>query len=231
MPGPERVRVVEILATGTNGGAQEHVFSLMTRLDTDALRGIGRRRCRRGSAVRKLAAPRLPVTVIDEPDDAVAVRALTAHLALVRPDVIHTHMYRADIIGTKAAIALGETRPPPALRRLDGPLVAGPLAEDRDLLRQLTPQMDQLIAVSQVDRAQDRRRAPDRRAGPAHLQRRRPPALRPPGAVLHAPRRVRDGARLADRRRRRPARAREGPPDADRGLAARPPRGARTPTC
>ncbi len=28
-----RVRVVEILATGTNGGAQEHVFGLLTRLD------------------------------------------------------------------------------------------------------------------------------------------------------------------------------------------------------
>ena len=34
MPGPKRVRVVEILATGTNGGAQEHVFGLMTRIDT-----------------------------------------------------------------------------------------------------------------------------------------------------------------------------------------------------
>ena len=33
MPGPPRVRVVEILATGTNGGAQEHLFSLLSRLD------------------------------------------------------------------------------------------------------------------------------------------------------------------------------------------------------
>ena len=31
--GRERIRVVEVLATGTNGGAQEHVFGLMTRLD------------------------------------------------------------------------------------------------------------------------------------------------------------------------------------------------------
>ncbi len=28
-----RVRVVEVLATGTNGGAQEHVFNLVSRLD------------------------------------------------------------------------------------------------------------------------------------------------------------------------------------------------------
>ena len=36
------------------------------------------------------------------------------------------------------------------------------------------------------DRAQARRRGPDGGAGQPHLQRRRPPALRPPGAVLHA---------------------------------------------
>ena len=33
VPGRDRIRVVEILATGTNGGAQEHVYSLMSRLD------------------------------------------------------------------------------------------------------------------------------------------------------------------------------------------------------
>ena len=31
--GRGRIRVVEVLATGTNGGAQEHVFGLMSRLD------------------------------------------------------------------------------------------------------------------------------------------------------------------------------------------------------
>ena len=28
-----RVRVVELLATGSNGGAQEHLYSLVTRID------------------------------------------------------------------------------------------------------------------------------------------------------------------------------------------------------
>ena len=48
-----RVRIVEILATGSNGGTQEHLFSLLSRLDRSrydasviALSG--------GSAVRKL---------------------------------------------------------------------------------------------------------------------------------------------------------------------------------
>jgi glycosyltransferase involved in cell wall biosynthesis len=148
LPGPERVRVVEILATGTNGGAQEHLFSLMSRLDAThydasvvALSG--------GSAVRKLERHGFPVTVIDDPDDAAATRALTAHLAMVRPDVIHTHMFRADVIGTKAALALEASghRRPYVVSTVHSSRVRS--AEDRELMRQLTPHMDQLIAVSQ----------------------------------------------------------------------------------
>ncbi len=147
MPGPKRVRVVEILATGTNGGAQEHVFGLMSRMDTThyeasvvSLSG--------GSAVRKLERHGFDVTVIDEPDDAAAVRALSAHLALVRPDVIHTHMYRADIVGTRAVVALREAgrRAPYIVSTVHSSRIRS--HEDRELLRQLTPEMDQLIAVS-----------------------------------------------------------------------------------
>jgi glycosyltransferase involved in cell wall biosynthesis len=161
MPGPKRVRVVEILATGTNGGAQEHVFGVMTRLDTTyyeasvvALSG--------GSAVRKLIRHGFDVTVIDEPDDDAAVRALAAHLALVRPDVIHTHMYRADIIGTRAALALAEggRRRPYLVSTVHSSRVRS--HEDRELLRQLTPEMDQLIAVS---RSIERKIADEHRTG------------------------------------------------------------------
>ena len=161
MPGPKRVRVVEILATGTNGGAQEHVFGVMTRLDTTyyeasvvALSG--------GSAVRKLIRHGFDVTVIDEPDDDAAVQALVAHLALVRPDVIHTHMYRADIIGTRAALALGDggRRRPYLVSTVHSSRVRS--HEDRELLRQLTPEMDQLIAVS---RSIERKIADERRTG------------------------------------------------------------------
>jgi glycosyltransferase involved in cell wall biosynthesis len=161
MPGPKRVRVVEILATGTNGGAQEHLFGLMTRLDREhyaasvvSLSG--------GSAVRKLQRHGFDVTVIDEPDDAAAVRALTAHLALVRPDVIHTHMYRADVVGALAARALRESgrRVPYLISTVHSSRVRS--QADRDLLRQLTPDMDQLIAVS---RSIERKIADEHRTG------------------------------------------------------------------
>jgi glycosyltransferase involved in cell wall biosynthesis len=149
LPGRDRVRVVEILATGTNGGAQEHVFSLMTRLDASRY-DASVVSLSSGSAVRKLQKAGFSVLVIDEPDNAIAVGALTAHLADVRPDVVHTHMYRADVVGTKAAIALGNAghRRPYIVSTVHSSRVRS--ASDRGTLRALTPEMDQLIAVSKA---------------------------------------------------------------------------------
>jgi glycosyltransferase involved in cell wall biosynthesis len=142
-----RVRVVEVLATGTNGGAQEHVFGLLTRIDPSRydVRVVS---LSPGSSVRKLEREGIPVTVIDEPDDAIATGALAALLGDLRPEVIHNHMYRAELVGTRAAIALGE------IGRLR-PYVVSTVhssrirsEEDRRVLRALTPRMDRLIAVS-----------------------------------------------------------------------------------
>jgi glycosyltransferase involved in cell wall biosynthesis len=145
--GRSRIRVVEVLATGTNGGAQEHVFGLMSRLDTTrfdativALSA--------GSAVRKLERAGFQVTLIDEPDDAAAVASLASYFARIRPDVVHTHMYRADVVATKAVLAMthaGNPRPY-LVSTVHSSRVRS--AEDRETLRCLTPEMDQLIAVS-----------------------------------------------------------------------------------
>jgi glycosyltransferase involved in cell wall biosynthesis len=147
LPGSRPVRVVEVLATGTNGGAQEHLYSLLTRIDRSRY-DVSVVSLSPGSAVRKLQREGIPVTVIDDPDDAIAVGALAAHLALVRPDVIHNHMYRAELVGTRAAIALGVIghRRPYVVSTVHSSRVRS--AEDREQLRRLTPHMDQLIAVS-----------------------------------------------------------------------------------
>jgi glycosyltransferase involved in cell wall biosynthesis len=161
MPGPRRIRVVEILATGSNGGAQEHLFSLMTRLDR-AWYDTSVVALSAGSAVRKLQRNGIDVTVIDESDDDAAVRKLTAHLATLQPDVIHTHMYRADIVGTQAAMALeaaGDRRPY-VVSTVHSSRVRS--AADRELIRQLTPHIDQLIAVS---RSIERKIADEHRTG------------------------------------------------------------------
>jgi glycosyltransferase involved in cell wall biosynthesis len=147
IPGPATIRVVEVLATGSNGGAQEHLYSLLTRIDrsryeTSVVSLSG------GPAVRKLQRAGIPVIVLDEPDDAIAVGALAAHLATVRPDVIHNHMYRAELVGTRAAIGLAEVghRRPYVVSTVHSSRIRS--AEDREQLRRLTPHIDQLIAVS-----------------------------------------------------------------------------------
>ena len=149
VPGPERVRVVQLLATGTNGGAQEHVFNLVSRLDR-AFYDVSIVSLSNGSAVRKLSRAGFDVRVIDDPDDAIATATLAAHLADIRADVIHNHMYRAEVVGTKAAIALGEAghRRPWVISTVHSSRVRS--SEDQEALRRLTPRIDHLVAVSKA---------------------------------------------------------------------------------
>ena len=65
--GGRRIRVVEVLATGTNGGAQEHLYSLVTRIDATRY-DVSVVSLSAGSAVRKLQRAGVPVLVIDDPD-------------------------------------------------------------------------------------------------------------------------------------------------------------------
>ena len=144
-----RIRVVELLATGTSGGAQEHVYNLVTRIDREryevsvlALSG--------GAGVRRLEKTGVSVCVLDEMSDDEAIEAVASHLHAVKADVVHNHMYRAEVIGTRAAWLL-------AAAGLPRPFVVGTVhssrvrsPEDRDLVRRLTPRMDHLIAVSRA---------------------------------------------------------------------------------
>jgi glycosyltransferase involved in cell wall biosynthesis len=150
LPGSrDRIRVVELLATGSSGGAQEHLYNLVTRIDRErydvsvlALSG--------GPGVRRLERTGVSVCVLDEMPDDEAVTAVASHLAAVDADVVHNHMYRAEIVGTQAAWALAAAGRP-------RPFVIGTVhssrvrsEEDRDLLRRLTPRMDHLVAVSRA---------------------------------------------------------------------------------
>jgi glycosyltransferase involved in cell wall biosynthesis len=144
-----RVRVVEVMATGTNGGAQEHVYSLVNRMDRDCydVRVVS---LSHGSSVRRLEKAGIQVDVIDEPDDRAAVRALAELLGPLEPEVIHNHMFRAEVVGTRAALLLGEKgcRRPAVISTVHSSRVR--CADDRLALRQLTPLMDRLIVVSKA---------------------------------------------------------------------------------
>ena len=138
---------MELLATGTNGGAQMHVLSLLLRLDHSRYE-VQVVSLSDGSAVRRIRAAGFPVHVVQEPDDAAAVEAVVRLLAPRPPQVIHNHMFRAEVVGTRAALALGEAG-------LPRPYVIGTVhssrvrgVEDRALLRALTPHIDRLVAVS-----------------------------------------------------------------------------------
>src|SRR5215470_6556090 len=94
LPGDRRrIRVVELLATGTNGGAQEHLFNLVSRIDRDRY-DVSVLSLSNGSAIRRLEKAGVPVCVIDEPDDDRAIELVVAHLLANRADVVHNHMYR-----------------------------------------------------------------------------------------------------------------------------------------
>jgi glycosyltransferase involved in cell wall biosynthesis len=145
----DRIRVVELLATGTSGGAQEHVFNIVSRLDRSrydvSVLSLGN-----GAAIRRLERAHIDVCVLDDLDDAAAIQAVAAHLASVKADVVHNHMYRAEVVGTQAAWALaaaGKHRP-----YIVGTVHSSRIRsdEDRELLRQLTPKMDHLISVSRA---------------------------------------------------------------------------------
>jgi glycosyltransferase involved in cell wall biosynthesis len=146
-PPGEPIRVVELVATGTNGGAQEQVFNLLSRIDRQRydVRVIS---LSDGSSVKKWRGLGFPVEVVANPDDAAAAREVTALLEAWQTQVLHGHMYRAEIIGTRAVRALAaKGRPRPFLVNTVHSGRIRPAA-DRALLRQLTPDMDRLIAVS-----------------------------------------------------------------------------------
>ncbi|MER3417636.1 MAG: hypothetical protein C4343_00570 [Chloroflexota bacterium] len=149
VPGGGRIRVVEVLATGTSGGAQEHVYSLVTRIDRHRY-DVSVVSLSAGSAVRRLERAGVRVVVFEEPDDAVAVGMLAAHFLNSCPDIVHNHMYRAEVVGTKAALALERLgmRRPYVVSTVHSSRVRS--LADREELRRLTPHMDRLVAVSRA---------------------------------------------------------------------------------
>ena len=141
--------VTEVMASGAGGGAQVSVQNLVTRLDparfdTEVISLSD------GPAVRRLRAAGVTVHVVDDADDAAALAQVVALFHDRPPDIVHNHMYRAEVIGTRAALALGEQgmRRPYVVSTIHSSRVRSD--EDRALLRRLTPSMDRLIAVSRA---------------------------------------------------------------------------------
>jgi glycosyltransferase involved in cell wall biosynthesis len=147
VPRREPVTVVEVLATGGIGGAQQHVLSLASGLDREGFRPFVVS-LSDGPAVGRIARAGVPVHVLPEPDDAAAVASLATIFAELEPAIVHNHMYRAELVGTGAAlriVAMGLPRPF-IVSTVHSSRVRN--AADRALLARVTPEMDRLIAVS-----------------------------------------------------------------------------------
>ncbi|HYI67070.1 MAG TPA: glycosyltransferase family 4 protein [Candidatus Limnocylindrales bacterium] len=137
-----RPRILQLLATGGNGGAQESYTGLLLRLDRSRydVRALS---LSAGSAVQRLRALGIPVDVLDATDDEVAVRELAGWLRHNEIDLVHAHMFRAEVIGTRAAVAAGT---PVIMATVHSSRVRSP--EDIALLASLTPRTDRLIVPS-----------------------------------------------------------------------------------
>jgi len=137
-----RPRILQLLATGGNGGAQESYTGLLLRLDRSRyeVRALS---LSEGSAVQRLRRLGVTVDVIDDTDDEAAIRELAGWLRREEIDLVHAHMYRAEVIGTRAAVAAGV---PVIMATVHSSRVRS--ADDVALLASLTPSMDRLIVPS-----------------------------------------------------------------------------------
>lgn len=137
-----RPRVLQLLATGGNGGAQESYSGLLLRLDRSRydVRAVS---LSAGSAVQRLRRLGVAVDVIEEHGDEDAVRELVAYLRRHEIDLVHAHMFRAEVVGTRAAVAAGT---PVIIATVHSSRVRShdEIAE----LAKLTGQMDSLIVPS-----------------------------------------------------------------------------------
>ncbi|HEY5489314.1 MAG TPA: glycosyltransferase [Candidatus Limnocylindrales bacterium] len=141
--------ITEIMASGAGGGAQVSVQNLVTRLDP-ARYDAEVISLSDGPAVRRLRAAGVTVHVVDDPDDTDALAAVIELLRQRPPEIVHNHMYRAEVIGTRAALALAELELPQPfiVSTIHSSRVRSP--EDRAVVRRLTPAMDRIIAVSRA---------------------------------------------------------------------------------
>jgi glycosyltransferase involved in cell wall biosynthesis len=142
-----RIHVVQLLATGTNGGAQESVVNTVLRMDLSRhdVRVIS---LSHGSTVKRLERLGVATEVIEDEENSRAAAALADRLIALKTQVVHAHMFRAEVVAVLAADLV-------EARTGKRPLLVSTVhssrfrsAEDRELLEKITPRIDHLIAVS-----------------------------------------------------------------------------------
>ena len=153
------IRILQLVATGGSGGAQEHVMALLKGLDRARfdVRVIA---LSDGSSVARWRSCGPPVHVIPSGSDDAVATAVAEHLTAWDVQVVHAHMYRAEVIAARAAsrlLARGLARP-----WLIGHVHSSRIrrSDDQAKLRALDPSIDRLVAVSRAIEAKVRLERP-----------------------------------------------------------------------
>lgn len=140
---PPRPRVLQLLATGSAGGAQESAIALLLHLDRSRFE-VESVSLADGAAVERLRDDLgIAVTVLAPRDDASTIRELAAYLRTREIDLLHAHMFRAELLGARAARAAGT---PVVVATVHSSRVRSP--SDIAALAAVTPFIDRLIAPS-----------------------------------------------------------------------------------
>ena len=137
----KRPRIAQLLATAGVGGAQESAISLLLHLDRSRFE-VEAICLTDGAAVRRLRGLGIPVTVIDG-DDREATAALATYLRQREIDLLHAHLFRAELVGAAAA---RRARTPVVVATVHSSRVRS--ASDVAALAAATPTFDRLIAPS-----------------------------------------------------------------------------------
>jgi glycosyltransferase involved in cell wall biosynthesis len=106
-----RIRVLHLITSLDRGGAENHLLALMTHANRTELEFETAVLCGEGELVPTFRAAGIPVHLLKARSrfDPLALRRLVALLRERRPDVVHSHLFRADIYG---GLAIGQLTPP-----------------------------------------------------------------------------------------------------------------------
>ena len=108
-----RIRVLQLITSLERGGAENHLLALLTHRDREAFDVETAVLSGEGELVPVYRAAGIKVHLLRARSrfDPLALRRLIALLREGNYDIIHSHLFRADIYATLAVARLGERRP------------------------------------------------------------------------------------------------------------------------
>jgi glycosyltransferase involved in cell wall biosynthesis len=110
---PRRIRVLQVITSLERGGAENHLLALLTHADRDAFDFETAALSGEGELVRVFRDAGIQVHLLEARSrfDPFALRRLVRLLRAGRYDIVHSHLFRADIFAGLAVGQLGEHAP------------------------------------------------------------------------------------------------------------------------